>query len=229
MFEFDLQQNYGTFWNKFLQTELNKDYMLSLRRFLEQQELLGKKIYPKRTDIFNAFSLTPYERVKVVILGQDPYHGENQAHGLSFSVKLGVKPPPSLVNIYKEIYSDLGKEAPVHGCLEKWAKQGVMLLNSVLTVEKSQAASHQGKGWERFTDEVIKAINAKESPVVFVLWGAYAQEKGKIIDENKHLIIKSPHPSPFSAHRGFLGSKPFSKVNEYLLATEQKEVDWELA
>ena len=183
---------------------------------------------PKGSEYFAALNLTPLDSVKVVILGQDPYHGEGQAHGLSFSVKPGVKTPPSLVNIYKELQADLGIPPARHGFLEHWAKQGVLLLNAVLTVEMAQAASHQGKGWERFTDAVIRAVNDLPHPVVFILWGAYAQKKAAFVNAEKHLVIKSAHPSPLSAHNGFLGSKPFSKTNDFLQSKGQKLIDWQL-
>jgi uracil-DNA glycosylase len=173
--------------------------------------------------------VTPLERVRVVILGQDPYHGEGQAHGLCFSVKPGVRPPPSLINIYKEMKSDLGLEPPPHGNLEAWAKQGVLLLNAVLTVEAGLAASHQGKGWERFTDAVIRLVNDLSRPVVFILWGSYAQRKAAFVNRQRHLVLASAHPSPLSAHNGFFGSKPFSRANEFLIANGQDPIDWKLA
>lgn len=200
--------------------------MRQLRDFLQHEKQNQKIIFPKLRDIFKAFELTPFSAVKVVILGQDPYHGPNQAHGLSFSVPQGVRPPPSLVNIFKELKSDLGIEPSKQGCLESWAKQGVLLLNSVLTVELGKAASHQGRGWERFTDQVIARLNARSEPLVFVLWGSYAQQKGKVIDKHRHLVIESPHPSPLSAHRGFFGSKPFSKINAFLERHDLKPIDW---
>lgn len=215
-------------WKQVLGDEFSKDYMKSLRKFLLSEKKKGKTIFPKGDEIFKAFELTPIEQVKVVIIGQDPYHGPNQAHGLCFSVKPGVRIPPSLVNIYKEMQSDIGIEPANHGCLEAWAKQGVLLLNAVLTVQMSTAASHQGKGWETFTDKVIGQLNQSEQPIVFVLWGAYAQRKGHNIDTNKHLVIQSVHPSPLSAHRGFFGSKPFSKINKFLKDTGQKPINWQL-
>ncbi len=217
-----------TSWKKHLMSEFEKDYMKNLKSFLSTQYEAKKTIYPRGTEYFTALNLTPFEKVKVVIVGQDPYHGPNQAHGLSFSVKPGVPPPPSLVNIYKELHNDLGLTPPKHGHLEKWAQQGVLLLNAVLTVEGGRAASHQGKGWEEFTDRIIHLLNDHRENLVFVLWGSYAQKKGAFIDRKKHLVIESPHPSPLSAHRGFLGSKPFSKINTYLTATKQEPIDWRL-
>ena len=184
--------------------------------------------YPNSKDIFKALELTPFEKVKVVILGQDPYHGEKQANGLAFSVHRDIKIPPSLKNIYKELNDDLGIPIPKHGDLSKWALEGVLLLNSILTVQPHKPASHRNIGWEEYTDEIIQTINDKKKSIVFILWGNYAQEKGKHIDENKHLIIKSPHPSPFSARKGFFGSKPFSRCNEYLRRNEIEEIDWEI-
>ena len=217
-----------TSWKKHLVSEFEKEYMKSLRKFLASQLEAKKIIYPRGTEYFTALNLTPFENVKVVVVGQDPYHGPNQAHGLSFSVKPGVQTPPSLVNIYKELHSDLGIPIPKHGHLQKWAEQGVLLLNAVLTVEGGKAASHQGKGWEEFTDRIIHILNDHRENLVFVLWGSYAQKKGAFIDRKKHLVIESPHPSPLSAHRGFFGSKPFSKINDYLKATGQKPIDWNL-
>jgi uracil-DNA glycosylase len=215
-------------WQTQLSKEIEKPYMQELRKFLLQENNKNKSIYPKRSDIFAAFKYTPLEDVKVVILGQDPYHGPGQAHGLCFSVLPDVATPPSLKNIYRELNTDLGIAPAKHGCLIPWAKQGVLLLNSVLTVEKGQAASHQGKGWEQFTDSVIKILNSQDRSIVFVLWGAYAQRKGACIDESKHLIIKSVHPSPLSAHRGYFGSRPFSKINDYLRSHNQNIINWEL-
>ncbi len=215
-------------WKAELLPEFRKPYMLELRSFLVKEISTGKNVYPKGDEYFQALNLTPLDRVKVVILGQDPYHGPNQAHGLSFSVRPGVKAPPSLRNIYKEIQGDLGVAPPNHGYLEKWSKQGILLLNSVLTVEAGCAASHKDRGWEIFTDEVIKVINTKRSNVVFLLWGSYAQKKGRFIDKGKHCVITSHHPSPLSAHRGFFGSKPFSKTNDFLSQTCQEPIDWSL-
>ncbi|HAP8547220.1 uracil-DNA glycosylase, partial [Enterococcus faecium] len=192
------------------------------------KEYASQKIHPDMYHIYEALELTPYEEVKVVILGQDPYHGENQAHGLSFSVQPGVKIPPSLRNIYKELYDDLGIAPVQHGNLVSWAKQGVLLLNTVLTVREGQAYSHRGKGWERLTDTIIEKLNEREKPIVFILWGKPAQEKIKMIDKSRHIIITSPHPSPLSASRGFFGSKPFSKTNDALLALGEEPIDWQL-
>ena len=216
-------------WKEQLQDEFALDYMQALRGFLALEKKRGKIIYPRPNEYFSALNLTPFRKVKVVILGQDPYHGEGQAHGLCFSVPPGVKPPPSLVNIYKELSSDLAIPRAEHGCLISWAKQGVLLLNSVLSVEKNQAASHQRQGWEQFTDKVIAQINEHTEHVVFILWGSYAQRKGTFIDTGKHLVIQSPHPSPLSAHRGFFGQKPFSRTNEYLENQGKTPIDWALA
>ena len=215
-------------WKKRLQGEFSQDYMRALREFLKQEKQQGKIIYPQANEYFSALNLTPFKQVKVVILGQDPYHGEGQAHGLCFSVPPGVSPPPSLVNIYKELSSDLGIPRPEHGCLVSWAKQGVLLLNSVLSVRQNSAASHQGQGWEQFTDKVIALINEHTEHVVFILWGAYAQKKGAFIDVSKHLVLKAPHPSPLSAHRGFFGQKPFSQANNYLHSCGKTPIQWEL-
>jgi uracil-DNA glycosylase len=216
-------------WLAKLQPEFDSQYMADLRTFLISERESGKRIFPRAADWFHALDATPLDDVRVVILGQDPYHGEGQAHGLCFSVQEGVPPPPSLVNIYKELKSDLGIEPPRHGHLESWAKQGVLLLNSVLTVEAHQAASHAGKGWEKFTDAVIREVNALPRPVVFILWGSYAQKKASFVDATRHSIIKSPHPSPLSAHNGFFGSKPFSKANAFLQAHGQQPINWKLA
>ncbi len=215
-------------WKDRIGEEFEKEYMQNLRQFLIQEKRAGKTIYPEGKDIFNAMNLIPFEELKVVILGQDPYHGPGQAHGLCFSVKPGVTPPPSLKNIYKELHDDLGIPVSSHGFLESWAQQGILLLNSVLTVEKNRAASHQGKGWERFTDAIIAKINSEHSGLVFLLWGSYAQKKGRIIDNTKHLVLRSPHPSPFSAHRGFLGNKHFSQTNSYLESRAKEPIHWEL-
>ena len=216
-------------WLKVLQEEFEKDYMVKLKEFLKQEREAGHKIYPKGADIFNAFKQTPFDDLKVVILGQDPYHGANQAHGLSFSVQKGINPPPSLKNIYKELVTDIpGFKIPNHGDLTEWAEQGVLLLNATLTVRDSSPASHQKKGWEEFTDQVIKTISEKKEGIVFILWGSYAQAKAELIDKSKHFIIKSPHPSPFSADRGFFGSKPFSKTNDILVKEGKKPIDWQI-
>ncbi|MDX1692547.1 MAG: uracil-DNA glycosylase [Ketobacteraceae bacterium] len=213
-------------WKQRLLNEFQKDYMVKLRAFLMAEKKAGKTIYPKGDEYFNAFNLTPFDKVKVVIIGQDPYHGPNQAHGLCFSVKPEVPFPPSLQNIFKEIKAELGLPIPEHGCLTHWAEQGVLLLNAVLTVEQSRAAAHQGKGWETFTDAAIRKVNDELENVVFMLWGAYAQKKGSFIDTGKHLVLKSPHPSPLSAHRGFFGNGHFKKCNQYLEARGLEPIDW---
>ena len=215
-------------WKAPLQGEFDAPYMTALKDFLLAEREKGKRIFPKGSEWFHALDVTPLERVRVVILGQDPYHGEGQAHGLCFSVKPGVRPPPSLINIYKELQSDLGIAPPLHGNLESWARQGVLLLNAVLTVEAGLAASHQGKGWERFTDAVIRLVNDQPRPVVFILWGSYAQRKAAFVDRQRHLVLASAHPSPLSAHNGFFGSRPFSKTNEFLAAQAQEPIDWAL-
>ena len=194
--------------------------------FVMAEKRRGKTVYPSNDNIFRALDLTPIEKVRVVILGQDPYHGPNQAHGLSFSVQKGVPVPPSLKNIYKELNADIGMDTPNHGCLEGWARQGVLLLNTTLTVEAGQAASHQGKGWEDFTDAVIREVDALDHPVVFMLWGSHAKAKAEMIDWKKHLVLFAPHPSPLSAHRGFLGCRHFSKANDFLKQNGQAEIDW---
>ena len=216
-------------WKKAIGLEFEKEYMVTLRNFLRQEKQAGKVVYPAGSEIFNAFNLTPFDQVKVVILGQDPYHGPNQAHGLSFSVKPGVASPPSLQNIFQEIQNDLNISPNSSGCLSQWAQQGVLLLNSVLTVEKNRAASHQGKGWELFTDHVIKTLNDRHTGLVFMLWGSYAQQKGKIIDKAKHLVLQSPHPSPLSAYRGFFGNRHFSKTNAFLTNQSKKVIRWDLS
>jgi len=213
-------------WLEHLQPEFDAAYMQQLKLFLKSEKQANKIIYPPGSLMFNALNSTPLDRVKVVILGQDPYHGPGQAHGLSFSVPNGVKSPPSLVNIFKEIKADLGIENS-SGNLTSWAKQGVLLLNSVLSVEQAQAASHQGKGWELFTDKVIEVINQQCQHVVFMLWGAYAQKKGARIDQ-QHLVLKAPHPSPLSAHRGFLGCGHFSACNDYLDSVHKTAIDWKI-
>ena len=214
-------------WKNYLNTEFEKDYYLKLREFLKN-EYNSKVIYPNMYDLFNALHFTSYEDTKVVILGQDPYHGPKQAHGLSFSVNPGVKTPPSLVNIYKELHDDLGCYIPNNGYLKKWADQGVLLLNTVLSVRAGEANSHRSKGWEQFTNRVIEVLNQKETPIVFILWGNNAISKTSLITNPKHFIIKSVHPSPLSASRGFFGSKPFSKANEFLISTNQKPIDWQI-
>jgi uracil-DNA glycosylase len=215
-------------WLEKLQPEFDAPYMLALKDFLAAERAAGKSIYPKASEWFAALNTTPLDTVRVVILGQDPYHGEAQAHGLCFSVREGIRPPPSLLNIYKEMQTDLGVEPPRHGNLQSWAEQGVLLLNSVLTVEANQAASHAGKGWEKFTDSVIRAVNALTHPVVSILWGNYAQKKASFVDATKHYMIKSAHPSPLSAHNGFFGSRPFSRTNDFLLQSKQPTIDWKL-
>lgn len=215
-------------WLTQLNAEFEKDYMRSLRKFLISQKEAKKTIYPKGDEYFAALNLTPLEKVKVVIIGQDPYHGPGQAHGLSFSVREGVRFPPSLLNIFKELHDDLGVPMPKTGDLTHWAEQGVLLLNAVLTVEAGKANAHQGKGWELFTDRVIEALNKNKEHVVYILWGSYAQKKGAFVDRKKNLVIESPHPSPLSSHRGFFGSKPFSRANKYLREHGLKEIDWSL-
>lgn len=213
-------------WKKVLEQEFSENYFQKLAEYIKS-EYLASTVYPPPKFIFRAFDLTPFDEVKVVILGQDPYHGPGQANGLAFAVSAGTKLPPSLQNIYKEIESDLGhKSAVTQGDLESWARQGVLLLNATLTVKKSSPGSHQNIGWERFTDAVIKSLSDQKENLVFILWGAYAQKKGSVIDESKHLVIKSPHPSPFSAYSGFFGSKPFSKCNDYLESRGQQPIDW---
>lgn len=215
-------------WLARLAPEFECDYMLKLRAFLRAEKAAGKRIFPAGDDLFNAFAHTPLDQVKVVILGQDPYHGEGQAHGLCFSVKPGVAVPPSLQNIYKELHAELGIPIPRHGNLTAWADQGVLLLNSVLSVECARAASHQGKGWEIFTDKVIDVINREREGVVFMLWGSYAQRKGAIIDAQRHCVLKAPHPSPLSAHRGFFGCGHFRAANDYLQARGESPIVWQL-
>ncbi len=215
-------------WKTPLRGEFADPYMLELRAFLLGEKEAGKRIFPKSSEWFRALDLTPLDQVRVVILGQDPYHGEGQAHGLCFSVRPGVRPPPSLVNIYKELNADLGIPPARHGFLEHWANQGVLLLNSVLTVEMAQAASHQGKGWERFTDAIIRLVNARTDPVVFLLWGNYAQKKAAFVDMDRHLVLKAAHPSPLSAHNGFHGCRHFSKANDFLTQQGMPAIDWAL-
>lgn len=214
-------------WKDLLEDEFKSPYYLNLRKFLIS-EYKSNIVYPNMYDIFNALHYTPYNKVKVVILGQDPYHGPNQAHGLSFSVKPGVPAPPSLVNIYKELHTDLNCYIPNNGYLKKWADQGILLLNAVLTVRAGEANSHRNKGWENFTNKIIELVNSKEEPVVFILWGKNAQEKQALITNPIHHIIKSVHPSPLSASRGFFGSRPFSKTNEYLKADGIDPIDWQI-
>ncbi len=217
----------GNDWDSLLKDEYNKDYFKDLEKFV-LKEYNAKTIYPKINEVYNAFRYTSFNDIKVVIIGQDPYHGENQAEGLCFSVKKGVQKPPSLVNIFKELHDDLGYAIPKNGSLISWTKEGVLLLNAVLTVEKDKAASHKGKGWEIFTDEVIKIINKKDTPVVFILWGSYARSKKELITNKKHFIIESAHPSPLSAHNGFFGSRPFSRTNNFLIEHRLKPINWEI-
>jgi len=213
-------------WLSRLQDQFEQDYMQKLRQFLLTRKQHRAVIYPPGNQIFNALDSTPFDQVRVVILGQDPYHGPGQAHGLCFSVQPGVKIPPSLVNIYAEILSDLDIAPPGHGYLQSWAEQGVLLLNAVLTVERGQAGSHQGKGWEKFTDAVVQLLNEERERLVFMLWGNYAKRKGSVIDRHKHLVLNAPHPSPLSAHQGFFGCRHFSQANEYLEKNGQPPVDW---
>ena len=215
-------------WLEPLRGEFEQPYMAELKRFLLAERDRGKRIFPKGGEWFRALDLTPLEQVRVVILGQDPYHGQGQAHGLCFSVRHGVQPPPSLVNIFKELRSDVGVKPARHGFLEHWAEQGVLLLNSVLTVEMGRAASHREKGWERFTDAIISQVNAKQEPVVFMLWGSYAQKKAAFVDTSRHLVLKAPHPSPLSAHSGFFGCRHFSKANAFLESHGLPPIDWAL-
>lgn len=215
-------------WQHVIGTELNQPYMQALWQFLMEEKAAGKVIYPPSHLIFNAFHHTSFEDVRVVIIGQDPYHGPHQAHGLSFSVPNGVKTPPSLMNIFKEISADLGISMSGNGDLSPWADQGVLLLNATLTVEEGRAGAHQKRGWETFTDAVITALNKYRQGLVFVLWGAYAQNKGAAIDHEKHLLIQTPHPSPLSAHRGFFGQKQFSRINQYLVEQGQAPINWQI-
>ncbi len=219
------QVNIHPSWNKVLKSEFEKPYFSDLTSFVKNEYKKGQ-VYPPGSQIFAAFDHCAYDNVKVVILGQDPYHGPKQANGLCFSVSKEVRTPPSLQNIYKELQSDLGKEIPTHGDLQHWAEQGVLMLNATLTVRKGQAASHQGKGWEEFTDAVVKLLSAEKTGLVFLLWGNYAKKKGQVIDRNKHLVLESAHPSPLSAHSGFFGCKHFSQTNQYLLLQGKKEIKW---
>lgn len=215
-------------WAEVLQGEREQSYFKELLAFVEGERRAGRIIYPQNSDVFNALSYTAFGDVKVVILGQDPYHGPNQAHGLCFSVKPPTPPPPSLVNIFIELEREFGFMRPSHGCLESWAKQGVLLLNAVLTVEEGKAGSHANRGWEKFTDRVIRELNDRREHIVFLLWGAYAQKKAAFVDRKRHLVLEAPHPSPLSAHRGFLGCGHFTKANEYLKAHGIPEIDWRL-
>lgn len=214
-------------WQAQVGDQFDQPYMRALQDFLSDEKAAEKVIYPPSEQVFAAFNQTPFNKVKVVILGQDPYHGPSQAHGLCFSVAQGVKAPPSLVNIYKELVSDVAIEMPDHGQLSRWAEQGVLLLNSVLTVEQAQANAHQGKGWEAFTDRVIAVINAQREHIVFMLWGSYAQKKGAMIDRSRHCVLSAPHPSPLSAYRGFFGCKHFSQANDYLELQGLKAINWQ--
>ena len=217
----------GNSWDTVLREEFKKEYYLKLREFLKQEYGQGT-VYPDPDNIFNALKLTSYDDAKAVIIGQDPYHEPGQAHGLSFSVKRGIEPPPSLVNIYKELNADLGVPIPTHGCLEHWAEQGVLMLNTLLTVQAHRAFSHKGIGWEQFTDAAIRALDNVDRPIVFILWGRPAGEKKALIKNPNRLIIESAHPSPLSAYRGFFGSKPFSRANAYLTAHGETPIDWEV-
>ena len=214
-------------WLKFIKSEFDKEYMKNIKKSILNYKESGKIIYPKNNEIFNAINLTDFEKTKVIILGQDPYHGPGQAHGLSFSVKDGIKPPPSLINIFKEIESDLSINVEKgNGNLTRWAKQGVLLLNSLLTVEKGKPLSHKEIGWETLTDKIIEVLNQNKTGLVFILWGSHARSKKYLISQNKNLIIESAHPSPLSAHRGFIGSKPFSRTNDYLVANNMHPINW---
>ncbi len=215
-------------WLTVIGDELEKPYMQALRHFLKEEKAAGKVIFPPSSLIFNAFNHTPFDQVRVVIIGQDPYHGPGQAHGLSFSVPNGVALPPSLMNIFKEISTDLNIKMSRTGDLTPWADQGVLLLNATLTVEQAKAGAHQGKGWEAFTDAAIAALNTHREGLVFVLWGSYAQKKGAFIDEKKHFVLKSVHPSPLSAHRGFFGNRQFSQINQYLMQQGQAPINWQI-
>jgi uracil-DNA glycosylase len=213
-------------WLKHLQAEFESPYMQNLRQFLLDEKNAGKVIFPAFKNIFNAFNATPLDKVKVVILGQDPYHGPNQAHGLCFSVNKGVTVPPSLMNIFKELQRDIGTSIPSHGCLQAWANQGVLLLNATLTVEQGRAGSHQGRGWEQLTDRAIEVVSEQCDGVVFMLWGSYAQKKAVIINEKKHWVLRAPHPSPLSAYRGFMGCSHFSIANQHLTGNAKTPIDW---
>ncbi|OGT51854.1 MAG: uracil-DNA glycosylase [Gammaproteobacteria bacterium RIFCSPHIGHO2_12_FULL_42_13] len=215
-------------WTTLLSPEKEKPYFKGILQFLNNERQLGKIIYPTQNNIFNALKLTPFEQLKVVIIGQDPYHNPQQAHGLCFSVQKGVAPPPSLINIFKELRSDCQIEGPTQGCLEKWATQGVLLLNSVLTVEENKPGSHAHIGWQQFTDTIIEKIDQHPDKIIFLLWGSYAQKKRELIDTKKHIILTAPHPSPLSAHRGYFGCKHFSKTNEFLQKSGRIPIDWSL-
>ena len=215
-------------WKARIGDYLRREDMQALRAYLRERMQKGANVFPPAPQIFAALDATPFDRVKVVILGQDPYHGFGQAHGLCFSVQHGTAVPPSLVNIFKELQRDLGIAPPKHGCLDRWAQQGVLLLNAVLTVEEGRAGAHQGKGWEGFTDHIVETLNREREHLVFLLWGSYAQAKGKMIDTSRHRVLKAPHPSPLSAHRGFIGCGHFSKANEYLVRHGMTPIDWRL-
>lgn len=218
------------FWKDIIGEEKNKDYFKRILQFVKEEKMNGKIIYPPQKEIFSAFSLTEFQDIKVIILGQDPYHNADQAHGLAFSVKPGIIPPPSLINIYKELATDIeGFQIPRHGYLVDWAKQGVFMLNTVLTVEQHKAHSHANIGWEIFTDKVIHELNNQRENLVFLLWGSHAQRKGQFIDKSRHLVLKAPHPSPLSAYRGFFGCRHFSKTNAYLKSKQQQEINWQLS
>jgi uracil-DNA glycosylase len=222
-----MQINIPESWHEHLNGELEKPYFQKLAHFVDE-ERQKYTVFPPEQDVFSALRLTPYENVNVFLLGQDPYHDDNQAHGLCFSVRPGIKPPPSLMNMFKELRDDVGCRIPNNGYLVPWAEQGLLMLNAVLTVRAHEANSHKNHGWEKFTDEVIRVVNAKESPVVFVLWGNYAQKKKALIDEDRHVIIQSAHPSPLSARNGFFGSHPFSKINQELRQMGKPEINWQL-
>jgi uracil-DNA glycosylase len=228
MIETEQTQATDTSWQTLLAGEKQQPYFQSILHFLKAEQAAGKNIYPAYADRFNAFKYTPFEQVRVVILGQDPYHGPDQAHGLCFSVKPGIKPPPSLKNIFQALRNDLGLPIPTHGCLEHWAKQGVFLLNTVLSVEAGKPQSHANRGWETFTDKVIRLLNENKQGVIFLLWGSTAQKKGQMIDTTRHYILKTVHPSPLSAHRGFMGCRHFSKTNQLLREMGKTEIDWQL-
>ncbi|KZX76318.1 uracil-DNA glycosylase [Oleiphilus sp. HI0009] len=222
------EEDLSASWKTIIGEQFTLPYMRELDSFLDSELAAGKTIYPTSDLLFSALNATDFEDVRVIILGQDPYHGPNQAHGLSFSVQPGVKIPPSLMNIYKELETDIGCPIPMHGYLQEWAEQGVLLLNAVLTVEQANANAHQGKGWEQFTDAIIRKLNDERENLVFILWGSYAQNKGQFIDTSKHCVLTSVHPSPLSAHRGFFGSQPFSKANRYLEENGVYQIDWNL-
>jgi uracil-DNA glycosylase len=215
-------------WKDILANEKRQQYFVDILSFIEKERTNGKEIYPPNSQIFNALLSTPFSKVKVVILGQDPYHGPKQAHGLAFSVQKGVPPPPSLINIFKELSNDLGIKRPSHGCLEKWAEQGVLLLNAFLSVERGKPCSHSKIGWERFTDKVLEVLNLRKQGLVYLLWGAFAQNKAQLIDPARHFILKAPHPSPLSASRGFFGCKHFSRANELIKKLGKEPIDWKL-